>query len=264
MAASFWVHQLGNACPWGSVVIAAVYTVCRVLPRLPAGVRVWLWWLACARLLLGLWIAAPINLPVLPASAPSPFAVSATAAPPKAQTIVSFKRRDLAVAAVLPAAAVSPTSAQQVPRWPLVLLAAWLLGIGVSLALIARQSIAMAEIRRGTVPALLPNFDLKALAAQIGLRRVPHVVTGPNVLTPCVAGWLRPTILLPPNFSEILTASEIRLTLAHELAHVKRCDLPHAAVPMLARTLFFSIHWSGSQPPNGRRHGKKPAMRWHC
>ena len=239
MAASFWVHQLGNACPWGSVVIAAVYTVCRVLPRLPAGVRVWLWWLACARLLLGLWIAAPINLPVLPASAPSPFAVSTTAAPPTAQTIVSSKRRDLAVAAVLPAAAVSPTSAQQVPRWPLVLLAAWLLGIGVSLAPIARQSIAMAEIRRGTVPALLPNFDLKALAAQIGLRRVPHVVTGPNVLTPCVAGWLRPTILLPPNFSEILTASEIRLTLAHELAHVKRCDLPLAAVPMLARTLFF-------------------------
>ena len=48
---SAWALQLGHACLWGSVGIAAVGVVCRILPRLPAGVRAWLWWLACAKLL---------------------------------------------------------------------------------------------------------------------------------------------------------------------------------------------------------------------
>ena len=37
---SAWVLQIGHACLWGSVGTAAVGMVCRLLPRLPAGVRV--------------------------------------------------------------------------------------------------------------------------------------------------------------------------------------------------------------------------------
>ena len=238
VSASGFVQQIGSACLWGSVAIAAVYALCRILPRLPAGVRAWLWWLTCAKLLLGLWIAAPIDLPVLPTPALSPLTVSIAAMPPKAQSAIPVQHTAFAVVSPLPAAE-APTSDPQQPKWPLILLTVWLLGIAVSLAFTVRQSIGLAKIRRGTVPVLLPDFDLKALAEQIGLRQVPRIVAGPNVSTPCVAGWLRPTIFLPPNFCDLLTPSELRLTLAHELAHVKRCDLPLAAVPMLARTLFF-------------------------
>ena len=239
MAASFWVLKIGHACLWGSVAIAAVYAICRVLPRLPAGVRAWLWWLACARLLLGLWVGMPIDLRVLPAPAPSPLAVSVPTAPSKAHSIPAPKPSPSAVAAALPAAGAPPTAAPQAPEWPLVLLGVWLLGVGVSLTVTVRQWLALVRLQRGTTAASLPEFDLDTLARQIGLRQMPNVVTGPQIVTPCVAGWLRPTILLPPNFREILTASELHLTLAHEMAHIQRCDLPLAAVPVLARTLFF-------------------------
>ena len=238
VSASGFVQQIGSACLWGSVAIAAVYALCRTLPRLPAGVRAWLWWLACAKLLLGLWIAAPIDLPVLPAPASSPLAVSVYAAPPKARSVVPIQHTAFAVVSPLPAFE-APASTPQQPKWPLALLAAWLLGVAASLAFTVRQSIALAKMRRDTSVVLLPDFDLKALAKQIGLRQAPRIVTGSNILTPCVAGWLHPTILLPSNFCDTLTPSELRLTLAHEMAHVKRWDLPLAAVPMLARTLFF-------------------------
>lgn len=238
-SASSWVLHIGPACLWGSLAIAAAGVVCRVLPRLPAAVRAWLWWLACAKLLGGLWVAAPIDLPVLPAPAPVVLAASAPAAP---QTAIQPHKKMRVVSAelpALPAAQILPMAAPQAPRWPRVLLLVWLAGVCVSLAFTLRQSLTLARLRRGTAPAALPSLDLTALAAQMGLRRVPRIVSGPNILTPCVIGWLHPTILLPLAFSETLTAAELRLTLAHEIAHVKRGDLLLVLVPMLARTLFF-------------------------
>ncbi len=236
---SAWVQQIGHACLWGSVGIAAVGVICRVLPRLPAGVRAWLWWLACAKLLLGLWVAAPINLAVLPAPAPSAPVALLPAAPPAAAHTLPAVQPALAGATALPAAdVIPPVTVPPVPRGPLVLLAVWLVGVAVSLAFIVRQSLALAKLRRGTVPVSLTAIDLEALAGQVGLRRVPGIRTGLNVMTPCVVNGLHPAILLPPSFGDF-TPIELRLTLAHEMAHVKRGDLPLAIVPMLARVLFF-------------------------
>jgi hypothetical protein len=61
----------------GALVIAAVWLVCRLLPRLPATVRCGLWWLACARLLVGFLWAEPVRLALLPAPASSPSTVHA-------------------------------------------------------------------------------------------------------------------------------------------------------------------------------------------
>ena len=235
---SAWVLQIGHACLWGSVGIAAVGVVCRILPRLPAGVRTWLWWLACAKLLLGLWVAGPITLAVLPAPTPSSPTASVPTAPQAASASLPPKRAASVKLAALPAVEMPPPVVPPAPEWPLYLFAVWLVGVAVSLALVLRQSFALARLRRGTVPALLADLDLDALTKQMGLRRLPCVLSGPNILTPCVVGGLRPAILLPPDF-RTLTASELRLTLAHEIAHLKRGDLPLAVLPLLARTLFF-------------------------
>lgn len=245
-----WVLQLGHACLWGSAGIAVAGMVCRVLPRLPAGVRAWLWWLACAKLLLGLWIAAPITLAVLPAPAPMPI-VSVSAAPPAATYATSpLKQTASAAAPALPAAKTPPSPVPQAPRWPLLLLISWLVGIAVSLASVVGQTRAVAKLRHGAVPTSLADFDLETLARQMGLRRVPRVLSGPNLQTPCVAGGLRPVILLPPRFCDLVTAAELRLTLAHEMAHLKRGDLLLAVIPLLARVLFF-FHplawWAGGE-----------------
>ncbi len=243
---SAWVLHIGHAGLWGSVGIAVVGMVCRVLPRLPAGIRAWLWWLACAKLLLGLCLAAPINLPVLPAPAafvPVASAVALPQATPPLKTAAFTHPPAPAIAdAPMPAA-------PQAPHWPLMLLTAWLVGVAVSLSVTVRQSVMLAQMQRGTAAVSLEDKNLDAITKRMGLRRMPRVLSGSHVPTPCVVNWFRPTILLPPNFSE-LTPTELRLTLAHEMAHLKRGDLPLAWVPMLARTLFFFnplVWWAAAE-----------------
>src|SRR5215472_9084472 len=65
------VRQLVQAAAMGTVFVLAVWMVCRAAPRLPAGARCALWWLASLKLVLGLAWPAPISLP-LPTSAALP------------------------------------------------------------------------------------------------------------------------------------------------------------------------------------------------
>src|SRR4029079_19101173 len=66
---------VGRASLQGALVIAAVWIVCRLFPRLPAALRCGLWWLACAELVFRLaWGPAgaePVRLAVLPATLPA-------------------------------------------------------------------------------------------------------------------------------------------------------------------------------------------------
>ncbi len=236
---SQWLPQIGHASLWGSLTAASVGIVCRCLPRLPASVRAWLWWLACAKLLLGFCVMSPISLPLLPAPAPAAHSAPAPAAMPHLQVIRTLPQ---SVSAATPSAGETEAStapAPSAPRWPWLLFALWAAGVGGSFGFAMHQSFALKRLRRGTFPAALPGIDTDALARQMGLRRTPRVLAGPQVQTPCVSGWPRPIVLLPLNVSETLTPAELRLTLAHEMAHLKCCDLPLALVPLLARTLFF-------------------------
>jgi hypothetical protein len=56
---------------WTSVqsalLVALVWGVCRLLPRLPAATRCRLWWLVGVQALLGLVWSSPLELAVLPA-----------------------------------------------------------------------------------------------------------------------------------------------------------------------------------------------------
>jgi beta-lactamase regulating signal transducer with metallopeptidase domain len=57
----------------------------------------------------------------------------------------------------------------------------------------------------------------------LGLGRVP-VLSAPGLAGPVTLGLLRPVVLLPPTFAAAQPDDEVRATLAHELAHVKRRD----------------------------------------
>ena len=60
------LRQLAQAAVMGTLFVLAVWVLCRLAPRLPAGVRCALWWLASLKLLLGLVWPAPLTLPLLP------------------------------------------------------------------------------------------------------------------------------------------------------------------------------------------------------
>src|ERR1700730_5115791 len=77
------VRQLAHAALMGTLFVLAVWLLCRLAPRLPAGLRCALWWLASLKLLLGLVWPAPLTLPLLPtAAAPVAGWLPPPAAPP--------------------------------------------------------------------------------------------------------------------------------------------------------------------------------------
>src|ERR1700686_3931702 len=80
-AAPALLRQLAQASLMGTLFVLAVWLLCRLAPRLPAGLRCALWWLACLKLLLGLAWPAPVALPLLP---PAAAAATGWLAPPAA------------------------------------------------------------------------------------------------------------------------------------------------------------------------------------
>ena len=77
------------------------------------------------------------------------------------------------------------------------------------------------------------------LAANIGLRRLIHVVESTLVDVPSVVGWLQPVIVLPIASLAGLAPAQVEAILAHELAHIRRHDYVINLLQTLAETLLF-------------------------
>lgn len=97
---------------------------------------------------------------------------------------------------------------------------------------------AMAAVRvRRTVLRDAPPDDLQARthrrADALGVRRSVRVRTAPEVEVPVTLGGLRPVLLLPPRLTDDPEA--LRMTIVHELIHVRRYDdLAHLAERLAA------------------------------
>ncbi|HLW73736.1 MAG TPA: M56 family metallopeptidase, partial [Gammaproteobacteria bacterium] len=94
--------------------------------------------------------------------------------------------------------------------------------------------------RREAVPA--PEVwqeTLSRLALRVGVRvRIRLMVTA-KVVVPCVVGWLKPVILLPPYAFTGLTALQLEMVLAHELSHIRRLDYLVNLMQVAVETLLF-------------------------
>jgi len=65
---------------------------------------------------------------------------------------------------------------------------------------------------------------LAKLSSRLGVRRTVGLLESALVDVPTVVGWLKPVILLPASALSGLTTEQFEAILAHELAHVRRCD----------------------------------------
>ena len=87
------------------------------------------------------------------------------------------------------------------------------------------------------------------LAAQVGVRvRVRLMVTA-RVAVPCVVGWLKPVILLPPAALTGLSTLQLEMVLAHELSHIRRHDYLVNLIQVAVETLLFYhpvVRWVSS------------------
>ncbi len=151
------------------------------------------------------------------------------------------------VSAVAPVTGViSPTSRASllsggaVLALPWVVLA-WMLGVLARALWITSAWLAVRRlVRSATQPvdvmwvrALDTLQRLLRVDRQVGLR------LSVLVEVPCVIGWLRPIILLPPAACLGLSPQQMEAVLAHELAHIKRYDVLVNGLQRIAEALLF-------------------------
>jgi beta-lactamase regulating signal transducer with metallopeptidase domain/archaellum component FlaC len=238
-----WVESLGRASLEGAVLIAAVWAVTKTWPSLPAWSRALLWWLACARLLLGLLPLAAVSVPVFPAATATwwPSAVASTPAAPE----VALPGQAGGDAWLIGPLAPLEHTALPVPARPrraaldpgmlaLAVLGAWLLGVGFRVVAQVRQYRRLGRACRQAIP-LPPSQRAELSSVLPGFVRV---AASAGVPAPLVTGLLRPLVLLPISMLDRPLA-DLKLAVAHEVGHVRRGDLWLAWVPALAETLFW-------------------------
>jgi Tol biopolymer transport system component/beta-lactamase regulating signal transducer with metallopeptidase domain len=121
------------------------------------------------------------------------------------------------------------------------LLGIWLAGVGVQLGRAGRQWRTARRLAREARP--LENTAIEGEAIQlgvlVGLGRPPLLREAAGAPGPLVVGLFRPMVVVPAGGAAPLSAGELRMALAHELAHVRRGDLWLALMPGLVQVLFF-------------------------
>src|SRR6266566_1574413 len=158
--------------------------------------------------------------------APPPAPTTSPAAPPSGAVEAGPAGARSGVAPVFPAAPFAARiSAALDPAMP------WfvLLWFGGVLVMSLRLASGWLAVRRlwttGTHP--VPEGCEEALGRLVRRLRVTRpvrVFQSALVQVPAVIGWLRPVILLPASALTGLTPLQLDALLAHELAHVRRCD----------------------------------------
>lgn len=214
------IDAIVRASVGGTVAVAVVWAIGRLLPQLSPAVRATLWWLAAAKFLVSLvWMSA-LEIPVLPA----------------ATINVAQSAAALSGAAFAVSGAASARVPWNLQTWAVFV---WIAGAAIAVVIGMRQWRRASAIVRASRPA---PADLHAvasdLAGRLGITRTPAVLESELIDTPLVTGLRRPTVVVPVSFHS-LRPDQQRMVLCHELAHVKRADLSLGAIPALAERIFF-------------------------
>jgi HEAT repeat protein/beta-lactamase regulating signal transducer with metallopeptidase domain len=121
-----------------------------------------------------------------------------------------------------------------------VFLALW---IGGAVLLLARLGLGVALLKRivrRARPLDTPDWSRPLLegADRLGLERVPRLVMSERLPMPFACGVVAPTIVLPATAAG-WSDRRRRAVLCHELAHIRRRDLPVNALAQLACALYW-------------------------
>lgn len=111
------------------------------------------------------------------------------------------------------------------PRVAPVVVCCW----GGSVALLALLAVARIVRFERALRGMLPASDAierlaRETAGKLGVRRIPAVLLSESVEVPLLWCVFRPTIVLPTRLLQRLDERQLALVLAHELAHLRRCD----------------------------------------
>ena len=217
----------------GAVVIALVWLVCRLVPRIPAAVQAALWWLAALKLVLVFTPVPALPVALLPAAVSVETISQGTPDPSTGSGSLRATSRSEAVpygssTTGLPTGAVS---------WPQLLVMLWfavlLLHAG---RLLQAHRLLRAIVKRSVI---WHGEETRELAERVGLARPPQLRLSSEIDTPQVCGLRNPIVLVPAETMATFTTEERAMVLCHELMHLRRRDLALGWVPVCAERLFF-------------------------
>ncbi len=235
-----------RACWQGTLLILCVGIVCRALRALPAHVRCWLWWLAAVKLLISLLWLDPIRLALLPpvrVVAPSIHLTPVQSAAGTRQDNGGPKSEVRSPESATPHRLFASSPHPAAP--PVTLSPCHLVTLSAVLSLATLLLHLRAGMRtRRLVREARPCGSARAhtllleTATAMGIARVPPLLESHEARGPLVVGLWRPAIVLPWWAPMELEESELRMALAHELAHLRRGDLWLGLIPGLACALL--------------------------
>ncbi|WP_163993804.1 M56 family metallopeptidase [Pyxidicoccus caerfyrddinensis] len=129
-------------------------------------------------------------------------------------------------------------------RW---LVLAWVAGVGLCSGRMTAEWVKLRRLAAQARPAPIEWQErLDALASRLGLGRAVRLLQSASVDVPAAVGWLSPVVLLPVSALSGLSARQLEMVLAHELAHIRRHDFAVNLAQVLVETLLFyhpAVRW---------------------
>jgi beta-lactamase regulating signal transducer with metallopeptidase domain len=230
--------ELLTRLAWTSVqsalLVALVWGVCRLLPRLPAATRCRLWWLVALQAVLGLAWSSPLELSVLPAAG---IDTASLVAQPMIHEAAALTPLAMGVATNAPSVLDSMLPALS---WPLAVFALWASGVLlVGLHSLRAYRHSRALVRNASTADAGLQQALQLAAEAHGLARAPQLKISSQIRSPQLIGPWNPALLLPARELPAMAADDLDMALTHELVHLQRRDLWWGLLPALAQHLMF-------------------------
>ncbi len=231
--------------------LAACLIVCAVLllqrlfrARFSPRWRSMLWTLLIVRLLLPWTPESPLSLAgILPAAHPAAFVQMAEGFRPGIVREFPPARPGLSESSVPRASAPQPAKAPapRISHLSGIVSLVWITGCLLFGARVTASFVRVPRRLRRAAPVtdarILGIFE--ACKREMNLARGPALLADEGIVYPVVCGVFRPCLLMPRRRLSALSDTELRHIFLHELAHVKRGDLPLA----LLSAALQSLHW---------------------
>jgi len=250
--AESWAGLMWAVVWQSTLLVCAVAAIAILLRRSSPVVRYWLWQIVAIKLLLMPFWTWAIPLPSLfdIESETEQIALNEPALPLIPDDASQSGETDTESAMnlitdALPATPVTPW--YRVITWQSWLLWTWMVVVLVQIIRVLWLRIRLGQMLKKAVPASGELATLLNNAAELlGLKSVPQVVLTEFDCSPFVCGISRPVIVLPKNLTASFDPKRMQQVLLHELAHVKRLDLPWGWIPEFARMIYFFhpfVYW---------------------
>jgi beta-lactamase regulating signal transducer with metallopeptidase domain len=226
-----WTDSILRALWQGSMVLGLVWVITAIFPKIHPTIRCWLWRIVYLKLLIS-FLVTPFHIPYFSTLKDFPVPVARILNTNPVSQLIST----IPVTSCL--SQISPPLFLRPQFW----FCLWLLGVGFSLIGFILLWFQNRKVRKDFHPysldKMLKSFYIK-LCSSLKIKKPPRLLVSGSIHSPVLQGLLHPQIILPETFLSQYSPEEIKVMLAHELAHYKHRDLFWNWLPLIIRGLFF-------------------------